>query len=98
MRSTRVFLLRGGSYGFSARATAWQRARLRLGASPGCLIEMHRRSCGARAPAGGWCHGRERGAASALQSGWRGAPRDHRAGLVARRFVVGLGCHWATKC
>src|SRR5918996_4636703 len=95
------FLLRGGSYGFSARATAWQRARLRLGASPGCLIKMHRRSCGARAPTAAQLlrtsYGVS-GAASALQPGWRGAPRDHRAGLVARRFVVGLGCHWATKC
>jgi putative transposase len=87
-----------GWYAGVAWATAWRRARRRLGASPGCLIRMNRRGCGARAPAGGWCHGRERGAASALQPGWRGAPRGQAAVLVARRFMVGLGCHWATKC
>jgi hypothetical protein len=94
-----------GCYDFAARATAWQRARPRPGASPGCLIRMHRRSCGARAPAGWRLVSRmrsgmlrERGAASALQQGWRGAPRDQAAVVVARRFVVGLGCHWATKC
>jgi hypothetical protein len=67
---------------------------------------MNRRICGARARPGWWCpvlcSGREllrqRGAASAPQPGWRGAPRDHAVGLVARRFLVGLGCHWATKC
>jgi hypothetical protein len=99
------FLLDGGMVVW-ARATAWRRAGRRLRAPPGCLIRMHRRSCGARAPASGlagWCDAveellRERGAASALQRGWRGAPRDQAAGLVARHFVVGLGCHCATRC
>jgi hypothetical protein len=101
MRSTSVFLLRW-CYGFAARAIAWQRARLRLRASPGCLLKMHRRNCGARAPtvATGVADElrRERGAASALHPGWRDAPRDDATMLEARRFAVGLGCHWATKC
>ena len=46
-----------GCYDFGARATAWRRARPRLRASPGCLIRMNRRSCGARAPASGLAAG-----------------------------------------
>ena len=50
------FFAGGGCYGFSARATAGRRVRLRLGALPGCLIKMYRRSGGARAPtAAPWC-------------------------------------------
>lgn len=72
-------------YAGVARATAWQRARRWLRASPGCLIRMNRRGCGARAPAGGWCPG---GAArSPCQSGGAASPNASRKSLA----VCGAG-------
>jgi hypothetical protein len=95
MRSTSVLLRRMLRFGRTGDRVAKSEAA--AGSLAGVPGRMNRRSCGARAPAGGWCHGRERGAASALQPGWRVAPRG-QAVLEARRFMVGLGCHWATKC
>ena len=69
-----------------------------MGASPGCLIKMHRRSRGARAPMAGlqplWPtlgSFERRGASSALQPGWRGAPRDDARGGGGMTLPLRLG-------